>query len=358
MRQEQQNFRLQQAEYMALFSESDPDPVYRIDLNGKIIHTNLPGSALLNKPNYIGSSIHDIISDISYKDVEDIINGGGSKEYTIFMNPKVYRFIFRGIPKMKVGHLYGSDITELKEKERALIAAVQKAENSERLKDHFLSQMSHEIRSPLNSILGFNSIIQEELKDSIPDELKSIFSSVDNSGKRLYRTIDLNLNMAMVMTDTMKVNPQKLNLPEIVQHLLIEYRHYAKEKQLNLFFENNCQNPQAEVDHYSFVTIIQNLIDNSIKYTNTGEIRVGIWNSNNKLFISISDTGIGISEEYKSKLFNVFSQEVTGYGRPFEGNGLGLALSKRLLELNKGEIEVVSQKGAGSTFTISFNSIT
>lgn len=357
MRKEQQNFRLQQAEYMALFSESDPDPVYRIDLNGKIIHTNPPGAALLNKSSYIGSSIHDIIPDISYKEIEDIINGGRTKEYTISMGSKIYRFIFRGISKLKVGHLYGSDITELKEKERALVAAVQKAENSERMKDHFLSQMSHEIRSPLNSILGFNSIIQEELKDYVPEELKSIFDSVESSGKRLYRTIDLNLNMAMVMTDTMKINPQKLNLPEIVQHLLIEYRHYAKEKSLDLFYENNCQSPLAEVDHYAFVTIIQNLIDNAIKYTSKGEVRINISNSGGKIAIAVSDTGIGISDEYKNKLFNVFSQEVMGYSRPFEGNGLGLALSKRLIELNKGEIEVVSKKGIGSTFTVRFNTI-
>ena len=342
---------------MALFTESDPDPVFRIDLSGKIILTNPPGMQLLASTNVTGHNISDVIKEISFKDVEELITNGGSKEFVINRGNRFFKFILRGIPKLKVGHLYGSDITELKEQEKALIAAVKKAEDSEKLKDHFLSQMSHEIRSPLNSILGFNRIVQEELKDQIPQELMPIFASIDSSGKRLYRTIDLNLNMAMVLTDNFKLRPQKLNLVELVQPFLIEYRHYAKEKNINFYLENHCENPMAEIDQYSFVTIIQNLIDNAIKYTKAGEVKIITKNTPGKIHISIRDTGIGISDEYKSKLFDVFSQEITGYSRPYDGNGLGLALSKRLVEINHGQISVTSQKGEGSIFSVSFNTI-
>ncbi len=357
MRLEQQNYRLQQAEYMALFTESDPDPVYRIDINGKILQTNHPGMLLLANSDPTNQNIQDLIKDISFKEVEELITSGSSREYIISRDDRFIKFIFRGIPKLKAGHLYGSDITELKEKEQALITAVKKAEDSERLKDHFLSQMSHEIRSPLNSILGFNRIIQEELHDQIPEELKPIFHSIDSSGKRLYRTIDLNLNMAMVLTDNFKIKQQKLNLVDLLQPMLIEFRHYAREKSLGIYFENKCENPVAEIDQYAFNTIIQNLIDNAIKYTKSGEIRITAMNTPGKIHVIVKDSGIGISEEFMKRIFDVFSQEITGYSRPYDGNGLGLALSKKLALLSNGDITVKSQKGSGSEFTVTFSSI-
>jgi len=102
---------------------------------------------------------------------------------------------------------------------------------------------------------------------------------------------------------------------------------------------------------------MQNLIDNAVKYTKAGEIKVRVTGSPGKVHIIVSDTGIGISEDFMGRLFDVFSQEVSGYSRPYEGNGLGLALSKKLAQINNGDITVVSQKGNGSEFTVTFNSI-
>lgn len=246
------------------------------------------------------------------------------------------------------------DISEWVKIETSLIQAKEQAEKSDRLKGEFLAQMSHEIRSPLNSILNFTSLIKESCRDIMDDDLQMSFNIIDQASKRLIRTIDLILNMSELQANTYDFTPAKVDINEdVLKKLFLEYTPQAKNR--NLDFELNCgiANTVVTADAYSLYQIFNNLIDNSIKYTKSGKVEINI-TRNSSLEVEIKDTGIGISKEFMLNIFQPFSQEEQGYTRRFEGNGLGLALVKKYVEMNGARIEVQSHKGLGSSFKVIF----
>ena len=251
----------------------------------------------------------------------------------------------------------GKDITEMMIYQEELKAAKNKAEESNRLKSDFLAQMSHEIRTPINSILSFSSLIKFSLQDKIPDELQSAFRYIESGGKRLIRTIDLILNMSQVQNGNFNLKLINIDLlDDIIRPLFSEFSHCAKEKNLDFNVIVNSNNTDITGDSYTITQIFENLIDNAIKFTTEGKVEITIYrNMQNNLCVDVMDTGVGISEEYMNNLFEPFTQEETGYTRRFEGNGLGLALVKKYVDINNAEINVQSKKGSGSTITIIFN---
>lgn len=249
------------------------------------------------------------------------------------------------------------DITDRKKAEHALIEAKEKAEASEKLKTEFLAQMSHEIRTPVNVILSFSSLIKEAIYSKIEDDLKEGFTAIDHAGFRLIRTIDSILNMAQITSGAFDFRPEKLDLhSDILYPLSIEFSSLAKSKNLDFVFENNCDKRRIIGDKYSLSQTFANLIDNAIKYTEKGYVKVTIECDEKFVWVYIEDSGIGMSEDYLSRLFTPFSQEETGYSRRYEGTGLGLALVKNYCILNDAEIEVRSEKNKGTTFIIRLKS--
>ena len=247
-----------------------------------------------------------------------------------------------------------TDITKQKRAEEELIEAKEKAEESDRLKSEFLAQMSHEIRTPLNVILSYNSYLREEILPQISNKYEKIFDSMDSAGKRLLRTIDLIINMSMVQTGRISISLVECDVEPLLKSIIAEFRSVATQKNLLLKFTNNTGKVKIVIDDYLFSQIIQNLVDNAIKYTNEGTVELITFIKDDIFFISVKDTGIGISDEYLPSIFEPFSQEESGYSRPYEGNGLGLALVNNYVNILKGDIEVESKKGQGTTFTISF----
>ncbi|MFH1041914.1 MAG: tetratricopeptide repeat protein [bacterium] len=248
------------------------------------------------------------------------------------------------------------DITQRKNDEEKLILSKEQAEKSDKLKSEFLAQMSHEIRTPINTILSFSSLLREELEDKVEDDLKSSFVSMANAGKRIIRTIDLILNMSEVQTGVYDYVSRYVDVSaELLDPVRNEYVFAAAEKGLKLNVNILTDELYIWVDEYTLGQIVNNLVDNSIKYTPEGSIDINIFrNSNNRLVIEVKDTGIGMSADYLPSLFQTFSQEEQGYTRKFEGNGLGLALVKKYCELNNADIEVESEKCVGTIFRIIF----
>ena len=224
-----------------------------------------------------------------------------------------------------------SDIHEIKLTEKELIIAKEKAEESDRLKSTFLAQVSHEIRSPLNIILSYNYMIREELKERMNNEFEDAFEAINHSGKRLLRTIDLILNMSLLQTGKQEINIRSLDLNPLLKNLVNEFSSTAKRKNIELKFDVVIDLPEVKADEYTITQAFQNLIDNAIKYTDKGSVEITMYKKQNKIFVDIKDSGIGISENYMKKLFEPFSQEDDGYTRKFEGTGLGLALTKKYL---------------------------
>lgn len=260
----------------------------------------------------------------------------------------------KGVPVNYI--LQAIDITEQKKAQRELIAAKERAEESDRLKTAFLAQMSHEIRTPLNVILTSTSILEEELKDSSDDGDDSIMLSVNSAGKRLLRTIDLILNMSSIQSGSYKAEYEPVELNKELFRLITEFKSISGEKNIDLMFTSQVKDASVLADRYTVNQIFQNLIDNALKYTHKGKVEVSIHrNAEKKICVEIKDTGIGISPEYQKNLFQTFSQEDQGHIRKFEGNGLGLALVKKYVELNNAEISFTSEKGNGSSFVVTFD---
>lgn len=239
--------------------------------------------------------------------------------------------------------------------ERELIKAKDKAEQADRLKSAFLAQMSHEIRTPLNVILSYTSLLKEEFANKMDDIFKSVFFGINNAGRRLIRTIDLILNMSAIQSGTHDIQIRSFSLNNSLEALISEFSSLINNKSLKLVFNNLIGEVCINADEYSINQVFQNLIDNAIKFTPAGEVEIRLYkNSRGYTCVDVRDEGIGISEDYLPHLFKPFMQEEIGYTRKFEGNGLGLALVKNYIELNNADIDVESEKGKGTKFTITF----
>lgn len=247
------------------------------------------------------------------------------------------------------------DITEIKRVQRELVEALNKAEESDRLKSAFLAQMSHEIRTPLNVILTSIPLLADEISSG-DEELKIILDSVKSAGRRLQRTIDMILSMSSVQSGNYKATFEKFDLVADLKKMVNEFKSLSDDKGLNLKFTYPKQELFITADRYTVNQIFQNLINNAIKYTLKGYVEVYLKNiGDDKIKVEIRDSGIGMSQEYLQKMFMPFSQEDVGYKREFEGNGLGLALVKKYIELNLAEISVESEKNIGSVFSVIFD---
>ena len=254
--------------------------------------------------------------------------------------------------------LYNAQISAnklLEESNSQLIIAKEEAEKSDRLKSEFLAQMSHEIRTPIHILMSYSSLIKEEIEESLDSDMKSNFNTIEHAGKRIIRTTELILNMSEVSTGTYEYNESKFDLYDGV--LLTIYNDYAVKvkKNVKISLENNSKNSIIVADKYSVYQIFTQIIDNAVKYTEEGSIKISVNSTkHNKIEVSIIDTGIGISDEYYPNVFMPFTQEGQGYTRKYEGNGLGLALVKKYCELNQLEIDIKSKQGKGTDVTVTF----
>ena len=295
------------------------------DLNGIPVADINTEKILLKKE---GKEIHVIVKSVSVLDE----------------NSKVKHYVMQML-----------DISEIKRVQRELVEALKKAEESDRLKSAFLAQMSHEIRTPLNVILTSIPLIADEIS-SDDEDLKIILDSVKSAGKRLQRTIDMILSMSSVQSGNYKATFEKFDIVSDLKKMVNEFKSLSDDKGLKLKFTQSEDTAFITADRYTVNQVFQNLINNAIKYTLKGYVEVYVKNlKNDKVKIEIRDSGIGMSEEYLQKMFMPFSQEDTGYKREFEGNGLGLALVKKYIELNRAEINVESEKNIGSVFSVVFD---
>lgn len=252
-----------------------------------------------------------------------------------------------------------NDIHIRKRTEKQLLEAKENAEISEKLKSDFLAQMSHEIRTPINTILSYSSLIKMEIADDYNEDILYSFDAIDRGAQRLMRTIDLILNMSDIESGRYEPVYESLNLLlDIINPLFNEFKSFATAKKLELKLEvNKSENFNAKLDKYTVTQIFANLIDNAIKYTNQGEVTISISRKDSSIVTEITDTGIGIKEEFQPFIFEAFSQEEQGYTRKFEGNGLGLALVKQYCEINNARVSFKSEKNAGTSFWVEFPTV-
>lgn len=224
---------------------------------------------------------------------------------------------------------------------------------AERLKNTFLNVLSHELRTPLNIILGYSSIIKENLKDKLGPEDRIYLDNLYSGSERLFKSITQMLDFAQLEAGNYKLNIQKVDLIGILKSSINIVKENAEKKNIDVKTNFLKDKIFVDVDVQSTENIIINLLGNAEKFTKKGfiEIEADVLQERELAICRIKDSGIGISTEYMDHLFKPFSQEDLNIGRNFEGNGLGLALAKKYIEKLGGSLLVDSIKGVGTTFT-------
>jgi PAS domain S-box-containing protein len=260
--------------------------------------------------------------------------------------------------KSKITHFVAvkEDITEKNKMLYDLILAKEKAEKSDKLKSEFLAQMSHEIRTPLNTIINFVELFTSNDGDLSEEDKLDYSRIIKSASNRVMRTIELFINISEINVNTYEAEFNEYDLMnEILPEIIEDKRILADNKNiayLRTYKTNDCI---TTADKYSLTQIIENLLDNAIKYTLIGKIECIVdRKTSGELTIEITDTGVGISEEYLPSLFEEFSQEEQGYSRSYDGNGLGLSLVLKYCKINNIEIEVESEKGKGTSMKLTF----
>ncbi|HLI79015.1 MAG TPA: ATP-binding protein [Candidatus Binataceae bacterium] len=240
--------------------------------------------------------------------------------------------------------------------QRELKHARDNALQASRVKSEFLANMSHEIRTPLNVVLGYTDVLADEVDATDNDDMKEHLDAIRRAGRRLNRTIQGILDFSKIEARAFELRPQSVKLATMLERHVEDLRILAEQKGLRI----RCviEDPKATVlfDEYCLSGALTNLLQNAIKFTEQGSVTAKLYRGGDRnLKISVTDTGIGIEPGYLTRIFEPFSQEESGYTRRFEGNGLGLALTRSYLQLNGANISVQSQKGQGSIFTITFS---
>ncbi|MGB9664076.1 MAG: PAS domain-containing sensor histidine kinase [Ignavibacteria bacterium] len=274
------------------------------------------------------------------------------KGYTIWVETNIFPILDDkgSVEFVVVSH---KDISEVKLAQEEIRIAKDEAAEANRLKNAFLANLSHEIRTPLNAIIGFGDLMLDIVKDKIDETELDLLSNFQIGIKRLYRTLTQILELSQIDTGNYQIQIEPVNLKDEVQRVINDLKSEAENKKLEFVLSLDENHLNILADKPALNRILTNLIENAIKFTEKGYIKIESFPNKNEtiLFCSIKDTGIGISEEYLDHIFEPFSQEEDGFNRPFEGNGLGLALTKRYLDLINSSITVDSVKGVGSTFT-------
>jgi hypothetical protein len=236
-----------------------------------------------------------------------------------------------------------------------LAQANESAIESARLKSAFLANISHEFRTPLNIIVGYSDLIGEHLAEVHDTSQNESLEAVGRACKRLLRTLNAVLDYSKLESRSLSENPQTVALVPLIRRVLDEFEPLASQKALRLAFEFKDQTIAATCDEYCLTHSLRNLIENAIKFTECGGATVRVYrDASEAVCISVADTGIGIARDFLPHLLEPFSQEDSGLTRAFEGAGLGLALTRRYLELSGAQLTVLTEKGRGSTFTIHF----
>ncbi len=244
------------------------------------------------------------------------------------------------------------DMTAQKEIEEALTEARLRAEQAARMKDFFVATISHEIRTPLNVIYGYANLMIEEYRNLLPEEGQLYFEAIEEAGARLMRTVELLLHMSAIESGTYRPQIAAEDVNALVEGLVRQHALHAGKKGLFMEFHPHADPAIASIDRFGFEQALSNILDNAVKFTESGGIRVRSTACDGALRVEIMDTGCGMSEEFIHEMFLPFHQEKTGYSRPYDGLGLGLSLVKKYIDACGGCITVQSRQGVGSTFTI------
>lgn len=221
-----------------------------------------------------------------------------------------------------------------------------------RLKSEFLSVMSHELRTPLNAILGFSELLKDTSDGQMSDRQEKYLLNIETGGRHLLRLINDILELAKVNSDSLELEKEEVSIPQLIEDIRKLGHPFAAQRRIHLDVHIEGGMPLIEADPAKVKRIMYNLVSNAIKFTpEGGHVSLEASLRDGMVEISVTDTGIGISPEDQKKIFNLFQQLDSSASRSHEGTGVGLALSRKLVEMHGGRIWVESELDKGSRFS-------
>ncbi|MBP1628971.1 MAG: hypothetical protein H6Q00_3446 [Holophagaceae bacterium] len=241
---------------------------------------------------------------------------------------------------------------ELSELNESLLASFQKLQEVDRLKDEFLANMSHELRTPLNAVIGFSGLLLQESAERIPDDVREDLNIILENGRNLLGMIDSILDLSKIEAGQFELDLEPMDPVRVLEDVKCLAPGLILDRPIAFIFSPPTEAVNMLGDPFRLKQVLTNILGNAIKFTERGRVSLRAWVEGNEFWIAVSDTGIGMDSVEMGRLFKPFQQVDGSITRRFGGTGLGLALSKRLLAMMGGDIQVESIKGEGSTFTL------
>jgi signal transduction histidine kinase len=243
---------------------------------------------------------------------------------------------------------------ELQQQRQQILRQNLQLVEASRLKSAFLATMSHELRTPLNAIIGFSQILLRQTKGPLTPYQEEMVSRILTNGKNLLTMISDILDLSKIEAGRLELNLARMNLARLVTATVEELRSLTDQKPLTLSTEITLADPWIVNDAGKLRQVLVNLLSNAIKFTDQGQIQIRVGTiAPDWLTLAVSDTGIGIAPELLERIFDPFHQADQTLTRRHQGTGLGLAITQLLVTLMQGKIQVISESGQGTTFTVS-----
>ncbi|MFC5046023.1 response regulator [Aquimarina hainanensis] len=318
-------------------------------------HSYAPGIAV-NKGNpLLNAIISKASKSISYQEKQEIVDNWLYK----IVKPFYKKNIFWVILSVAISSLLISILLinfylkfKIKQKTKELQHAKEVAEESNHLKTAFINNISHEVRTPMNGIIGFSQFLSDPQLTTA--EKEKCIKVISNCSKQLMNIIDDILELSRLETKQVKIMKEETNLSHILMSLFSVFNHKAHQKNIQLLLENKLRNDEDKIliDKAKLIKTLNDLLDNAIKFTEEGTITIFSKVEKEQLIISIQDTGIGVEPGDQEIIFQNFSQVEKEVSKRFGGLGLGLSIAQKNVQLMKGTISFSSKVGEGSIFTI------
>ncbi len=341
----------QEKEKLNALIENLEEGILVSNISHTVLMINTSAKTLLGiEKSVIGASLFDVLLDKSYiQDIHHIILKKVrfiSKELTLTHPDRQSNYL----------HLRSSLSTDSKGNIIGIITLIRditKEKELENLKSGFMRTISHELKTPLTTILGFTETLSNERRGSLNDDQKNYIKIILDEGLHLSRLINDLLEFTLITANKISIQFEEVSLKSLVGEILESFRPQAAIKNIDLFFDNSTNLPSIQADREKIHRAFLNVIHNAIHFTEKGNVTIKFTTEKNKIITQISDTGIGIEATNVDKIFERFIQlDADGKAGFRSGLGLGLSISRDLIALHDGRIWVESKQGQGSTFFI------